>query len=490
MIDHYHKFYFYFNISNIESSYRTLLSNVYILELKDKGESSLLINILNNTCFQIENELAKFNNRGKRSLFNGIGSAIRYVTGNLDQNDLREIQSNLEMLFANQESILKQTSKFISFANHITNRYEKDVKKIKENLNITMQTLNKINEKLEIQISVQYQIYLAENLLRIIKAIQRTISLAYNNITNLEIMSKDELKGIIKHLSLIYKKDELLELDDMHLFKIIEYTKSRIITTNNIVTCILYVPILKPNPYKYQRIYPIPNINGQILIPPAKFHLIGTNGEFWTNEDCTHIESQTICVNQLERNNCSLTEVEKCQFAKITNNYQLIKQLHNGNLLVSTKDSLKATEICNNEVKNIEIVSNTILSTNADNCKIIINGITYSNLNANFSINQPEIPLYLPKEPHKLISINQDHWDNLMKLKEDISEIKQPNELSQAAHAIHFSITTMLILMVVPILIIVYTIKKNNRGWKIVKPKRKEEMELEELHVQVVDALS
>jgi hypothetical protein len=40
---------------------------------------------------QIGDALLKFNYRSKRSLIDGLGSATRFITGNLDQDDLKEI---------------------------------------------------------------------------------------------------------------------------------------------------------------------------------------------------------------------------------------------------------------------------------------------------------------------------------------------------------------------------------------------------------------
>lgn len=57
---------------------------------------------------EIEIELAKFNHRTRRSLINGLGTAIRYFTGNLDQNDLHNINANLNTLFQNHEKVVNK----------------------------------------------------------------------------------------------------------------------------------------------------------------------------------------------------------------------------------------------------------------------------------------------------------------------------------------------------------------------------------------------
>ncbi|KAL3272056.1 hypothetical protein HHI36_022518 [Cryptolaemus montrouzieri] len=251
LLNHYHKFYFYFNISQIESSFRHLWTNTYILNVKH-GNFSSLVNILEENCLEIEQELSKFNFKSKRAI-DALGSGIRFITGNLDQNDLKEINSHLNSLFTNQKKLITQMSKYTSFANHITNRYVNDLKLIQENINTTFKAINTIDDNISTQQLYQYNIHLSNKLLSVLRNIQRTISLAFNGIVNIEIISTAELKDIVNHLKLIYRKEELLELDALHLIKMIEFSKFRVISLDNIITCILFIPILYTHPFEYQK---------------------------------------------------------------------------------------------------------------------------------------------------------------------------------------------------------------------------------------------
>lgn len=93
MLSHYHKFHFFINVTDIEVSYAALLNNVIFLELK--GNNSVLhqgIENLKNNYMQIGNLIQKFKNkRMRRALINALGTAIKYITGNPDNNDLNEI---------------------------------------------------------------------------------------------------------------------------------------------------------------------------------------------------------------------------------------------------------------------------------------------------------------------------------------------------------------------------------------------------------------
>ncbi|KAK9887094.1 hypothetical protein WA026_020038 [Henosepilachna vigintioctopunctata] len=175
-------------------------------------------------CIEIENELSKFKSRNKRAI-EFLGSTIRFLTGNLDQKDLKHINNDLKELFKNQNSIITRIDKFTSFANHISNRYNNDIKIIQNNINTTMEAIKYTEDEVHKIQLVHYNILLSQKLLSIIKIIQRTITLALNNITNLEIISTNELKEITDHLKFIYNNNELLELDTIHLIRIIEFSK-------------------------------------------------------------------------------------------------------------------------------------------------------------------------------------------------------------------------------------------------------------------------
>lgn len=380
---------------------------------------------------------------------------IRYVTGNLDQNDLKEINSNLHSLFQNQGNIIKQMDKFTSFANHVTERYSKDMLIIQENINTSLSAFSTLNSKVENLILIQYNIHLANRLLNIIHDIQRTISLAFNEITNMEIMTTEELREIISHLNIIYKKDELLNLDSVHLFKILEFSKYKIFSIHNIITCILYIPILNSSPYNYQKIYPIPNFQHKILFPPQRHRLQGANGEYWTQEDCPSFGNQTLCQSPLETNKCSLEHLHKCNFMLATNNYKIIKRLNNNKILISTKQPLHVTEICNSIIKREEVVNNVLLSSKNKYCRIIIDKMSYENTFSNHTY-------YLPKISQtdftatKSIRLQQQHLEDPISLKEEAEELKKSIDLHPLVHITHLSTTFLILLIFIIIPLILY----------------------------------
>lgn len=408
---------------------------------------------------QIRDALSKFNFRFKRSLIDGLGSVIRIITGNLDQNDLKEINSNLDSLFKNQDKIVKQVDKFTSFANHITTRYINDMTVMQQNINTSLSGLANLNNKMEDQLLIHYNIFLAEKLLTTIQNIQRTVTLAFSNIANLEIISTSELIEIINHLRLIYKKDELIELDLIHLFKVMKFSQYKIISVGKIITCVLYIPILNPNPYTYQRIYPIPNSQGNILFPPKRFRLVGEKGETWTDELCHNIEKETICTSIPEKNKCLLNDMSTCNFITVVNNYKIIKQLFNNKILISTKYPLKIIEICGSKIEEKTVTQTTLISSKEKLCRLIINGENFENTFNNSTYIIPKIPK-IKLEAKQTISFEEKHLDNFMDIKEEAENLQNHFQLSPVLHTVHISITAILIIICI-FIIIIYVFRTN-----------------------------
>lgn len=430
-------------------------------------------------CIQIERELLKFKPRRKRALINALGSTIKFVTGNLDQNDLDNINTNLNILFMNQEKAIKQVEGYTSFANHITERYTNDINIIQQNINTSLQGLNKLNSKFNNELIIQYNIHQSQNLLEILHSIQRTIALSFNEIVNLEIMSNTELNEITNHLKLIYRKDELFDLDVAHPFKIIEFSKFKVISVNNVITCILYIPILNPSSYTYQRLYPFPNQRNEILLPPAMFRLFGAEGELWTDEKCDKIEKQTLCTSTPNKSNCSLNNIHKCNFAKATNSFKIIVQLNNNQILMACKTPTEVIEECKDKVTS-NPVSNNVLLSSRENCKLIINNKHYINTYSNFTYNIQSLNVDNLRVT-KHVQFEQKHLDNLQELREEAKELNYDVKLHPILQITHASVTSILLIIVIFIFMIMYvfrhkllTFLRENR-----KISKEEELEME-----------
>ncbi|KAF5275923.1 hypothetical protein FQA39_LY00719 [Lamprigera yunnana] len=216
VINHFHNIIFHLNITHIEVSYRQLITNLIILEHKTTEDplSKRLYSQLKAICIEIENICNKFNHRkNKRALINVLGKIVKFITRNLNEDDLSSINGNLDKLYANQKATIEKVNVITSFANHLTQRYFKDLKDINQNIKETRNLFNVTLNTLDYRIILQSEIYQGNLLLEQVRLIERTISLAFKDIINLEIINFKELLIIERHLKEHYSIQQLLPLD-------------------------------------------------------------------------------------------------------------------------------------------------------------------------------------------------------------------------------------------------------------------------------------
>lgn len=123
-----------------------------------------------------------------------LGKAIKFITGNLDEDDLQTINQNLEILHKNQDTEFKQTTKLIIFANHLSHRYLSDLNTITTNLNKTKNFIETFKNTEDLRIILQNEIYEAGRLLNKLQIIERTIALSWSGIPNVELLTVAELQ--------------------------------------------------------------------------------------------------------------------------------------------------------------------------------------------------------------------------------------------------------------------------------------------------------
>lgn len=476
IISHYHQFYNFINISNIEREYRKLLVNHVVVEYNNGiiNESlSSLSNILLINCLRIEDHLNKLkvHNRTKRGLVNAVGSIIKFITGNPDATDAKMYEENIKLLFKNQDSIIKQVNKFVSFANHISDRYRQNIDIITQNIEKTNKEFSKLNNIIDLNIRLQYLIHVSNILLTILDDINDIITLSRNGIVSTRIANSSEIERIIDHLKLIYKPDELLPFSKFHLFQILSNSKIKIAVTEDTIICILLVPILNPNTYRLTHIYPIPNIESKVLLPPARYFLFDGIHHFWTNNECIAYENLYICESLIE-NHCNAVLPVNCTFATAKNNYKLYEQLEDSTILVDFKENTTIIEQCSDIRYFVVQFSNIVFSTN--NCKIVIDNVIYSTNTVNSSLTLPFVTNFTHTVT-KEVNILNKHLLDIDQLEKDslLIDHKVPY-----THNV-FNFTTCILLVTI-ISILVYVLYKKNFRKVIIRTRRKQSTEKEE----------
>lgn len=452
-------------------NFRQLLVNTIILEHKVNSDpvASNLYNHLLNKCNKIEILIGKINHKlHKRGLINLLGKGIKFITGNPDNDDLKNINQNLQILFANQQSTLAKVNTFTSLANHLTQKYVTNLNSLAQGINETRKTLGRILEMSEIHIIIQAQLYQALDLIETLKILERTISLSWNNIPNLEIINLSELVSIQQHLEGIYHSQQLFQLDSVHPFKILEFSQLISVGTEQTITFILKIPILEPLTAQYSRIYPIPNKNNIILIPPGRYVLTTNGSQLWTNEECKAIESTMLCKNKLLlTHQCSLLNMDHCNFAQIYNSYQMSQELKNHEILLILNTELEILEDCHNRPTRHQIRNTSIISSE---CRLIIQDRTFERSTPIFEIPIPKISNTTLSATFNL-KFRPVHLQ-LENLQAELRTIETaPVHLQPLVHVVH-GISTIVIIIFVIILILAIIKFRTRLSDLLLKPRK------------------
>lgn len=391
----------------------------------------------------------------KRGLINILGSAIKFITGNLDNDDLVNLKQNIEEIKNSQYSEISKISKLASFASHITKRYEEDIIKINLNIEETERIIHTIHDELNILQLINNELFNVLRLQKIVKIIERTITLAKLETPNLELFTSSDLLEIIKYLNKVYNTEQIINIDTTHLFEVLDQSKVLLAITSDAVIIVLKIPILKSSVYKRYSIYPVPNQNDKIVVPPAKYYLKKEDSYEWTNQ-CATTRNQTVCFKEEKFSKCTLADLDSCDVATVTNNYRIITELENNALLVVSKKQEEIIEKCKDVInKNIIQNNNLILSK----CDLIIGDSTFKLQGPNFTIDIVNATDNIELKPDFHVDLKKLHLEDIQQLHKDIQKIEEPT--FPQIHYVHLSITGLIILIIIIILSLICYFRKN-----------------------------
>lgn len=420
---------FFLNISKLGDQQQTLVNNfnniVLLGHLKIKTWDPLTHRLANTLIGNINKTRELFNkfnfNRNKRGLLNGLGTLIKFITGNADDNDLNNINAHIQELQQTQNSEIQKVNKMVSLANHISQRLNTQTEVINKNFQLTQSHFESLETILDLRTLIISEIHETENMLDLLTKLERTISMSIHDIPNLEIINVDEILNVHNHLMKAYSPSQLLPFDETHLFKFIKSTKLVTVGTKDTITFLLKVPILNPYPSEYFHIYPIPNEDGVVLAPP-KNHLIKTEELFlWTNEDCKTMNSVTLCVKVPTPDMCSFPNTSQCTFVKFRNDYQITIPLGNQQLLTASKNLFEVLEDCMGLLTRHLLKGANLISSP---CTLIIGPKTYKNTSTLYEIPIPELP-GTPPTANKEVDFQPQQLESPSTILFEATEIQQ-----------------------------------------------------------------
>lgn len=406
----------------------------------DKNEFQ---NVFQNKVFKLKNSFRKIlpNKRVKRS-WEGLGSAIKWVAGNADADDLRDINKKFEKVTELENALAKNSNQQIEineiFQDRINELSNLISKSISEKFNQTFSSLDTIN--------LMFNIDIVENKL---ESIAEAISLARLKVVDKNILGENETKLILEKFN--EQNFTITSTSEMFTFLIpeIEYKDDDI----------LYYHVSIPQVTPFERFYiePLTRDKTEIKIEYNEI-LMNENSTFAINRQCLENSGKTLCqpehIVDISDDQCIpqllKTNPGNCIFKEVAGKFS-VKSIGDGRILI--KNAIKATKLTNTCGIADHVIKGTFY-VSFSNCTVSINGETFENIEVKHREKFELLPSFemtiRQRNIEPLIDLHDLH-DLHIKNREKLRGIEENHKESETN-------IVATILLIVPIIIIVTVI--------------------------------
>lgn len=364
----------------------------------------------NNNILLIENLFGKLDGlleqitphtRRRRGLINALGSIVKAITGNLDQDDAQKYDELISKLLNSQDTLKFAMENQVSVMNNAISGFQKNVEIIKDNQKKIQFHLSQIESFVydlkikELQIYEYFLMYTLTNqfaltlqiMIDTLNNIQTAMSFSRIHTFHTGIIAPSLLIQEIKNTSnLIQPYCFPLEINNDNLSYLEKILKVKVYSKLNEVIFIYELPIVGCETYNYFKVFPIPSPDNLILITTLTYFL--ENAEKFVKEPkCQELgHSQFICEPAEEygwSNNvpCEISTIryrkptERCHYAPVKVLKLLIEQVNTNTWILVSPNLAVGIQRCGNNEENLPFNGTYILEIH-DKCSLRVDGKT------------------------------------------------------------------------------------------------------------------
>lgn len=424
-------------------------NNFKILTSKSEDNSSLDMNFDHITYLLQQNDEIldhiNISKRLRRGIFNGLGTVIKSITGNADNEDIERLTREIEQ---NRHTIKEQ----ISLTSNILDDFQNQITNLSNNqmelYNITKLIVGKTNA---FYLYAQL-VYHVETLNNLLERVSNAITFAQHGMFHYSIIKHNTLLESLRYVP----KNQLIT---NNLLMLTAYLKVQLHKLDNDYYFIISLPLVEENTYEYLDITPIiqPYENSLCTFPVSRHRQLLRRDKVFEAVNCIKSE-EYICTKRFtklplceqnilkfEEESCNLTTVHcpNNHWTEISNNLYLIYASSIENIEVDCKDGVKQTP-----------VKGSILIRNKG-CRIKFGEHIMD------AIETPEEILRIPElkiprmEQVKPIYINNDDKH----MHQQIQQLRDLQEIRESPHLIISSNIILMIIMLIIALIVVLGLK-------------------------------
>ncbi|XP_066261207.1 uncharacterized protein [Euwallacea similis] len=321
--------------------------------------------------------------RTKRALLNALGTIIKTVTGNLDQEDAKRIDQNINILKENQNNLKLVLDKQTTLLTNAINNFQETIKNVSHDqivldskIKEIIEVVNEVNikqanlfeffriHKIITQITTFYQ-----NIYDILSDIEEAITFAKLNTFHNKIINSGMLLNKLKLIQNQVQQEKLpFEPDTDNLLNIENTLKIKSYVKNNVIVFIIEIPLVETQAYNLYRLFSLPvkyNNSYKIIVPSFEYLIIKDKTFGYVNQPCQYVSfNEYLCshVRPENFNDYVPCEVELLRYENNITNcnpvYLDIKNLQIQNVdeskwIVITTQKIIGVEICKESQGNV-----------------------------------------------------------------------------------------------------------------------------------------
>lgn len=326
----------------------------------------------------------KSESKQKRAI-NVLGSIIKAITGNLDNNDLINLNDYIRKLELSNENIIIENNKQVKINYQIQERLNNLTKMVQKESKDLARLTNQLGTNFNIQVTweqvlqIQRIIFNLDIIQKHLDTIFESIQLAKMGIIAMDIIHPEEFQIIKRKLE---TQGIVLVSDD----QVYEYLEAAAYYNGSSIVFVIKIPRFLDELYEQVIIENLP-LNGEIVLLNASYAVLGRKSTFIMNEACNHVEGNIICdlhkITNVTSNKCIHTLLRGnpsyCPFQKYSRVNE-ITTIEKNNILI--KNAIVPIRLENNCGYGPKNITGTFLII-YNNCSIRINNMTFEKLQFN-----------------------------------------------------------------------------------------------------------
>lgn len=321
--------------------------------------------------------------RERRGLFNFIGSGIKLITGNLDENDLIQINRDIDDLRFAKNRLIRENNVQVEINKQLENRINNIIKVVNQQQDIITKQIISARQDLingrniNQNFTALRQTFKISHHLELMKShfdnIFETIQLARINVISKNFLETQEMKFITDRLE--EQNITLLSTDQAY-----EFLSIKALYNSSKIYFIILVPQIEQQIFNNLLLEPLPIGDREIKLP-GTMAITNPDATYFIKQQCQVVEQNILCdlkdLINVSKDQCFSKLLNglsaKCVFTE-ANNITDIKRLTDNHVVIKNAKSANLTTDC--------LLSNRILSGTIliyfSNCSIKINNQNFS----------------------------------------------------------------------------------------------------------------